>query len=849
MQDTLLNLIPGACSPEVHLSQYDKGRVVPFKLADGKSAYDVPAGSAIVVKATKPSGLGFIVPVSFEGDMATMTITETMSNEYGRFPAELSITNGDTLIGTANFVLNVERSPHPEGTTDGDAETLIPELTLLVNEIRESNAKVESMTASASPLQSGSNPTAEYDSENNNLAFGIPSGEKGDKGDKGDTGAKGDKGDKGDTGDVSLAQLEEILSDYALQNGYYDELTAGSAEQLLSSQFVEDSVPYKFRTSGGSADIGNREYDEIVGGSIVWNQLQPLNGLPATQTIKGVTLTNNGDGSVTLSGTNTGSSSAIFSCTTFPYTIPVGHKVLLTGASGMNWGGPFTVYDSGTGSLSSVKTSGGNVYNKTGTYTKLDIAVWAGSTVNVRFYPIVCDLTQMFGSQIADYIYSLETAQSGKGVAFFKSLFPNDYYPYNAGELLSVEGLQSHDTVGFNQWDEEWENGIYDANGEPMVGASSIRSKNYIRVLPNVAYCLTNLGVDVYATLCYYDEDKTFISGVQGAGGRIHNGSVFTTPSNAQYMRFALPSYGATYKNDICINLSWSGWRNGEYEPYKKYSYPLDSSLTLRGIPKVVDNEFCFDGDSYKYNGGVGRRFAEVDMGSLNWSRTASYTRGVFYVNLTGAKINSYNTDSNLLNVKYTATTRKDASELATAGDKLICLNGGTNQLLVTDDSYTTANAFKTAMSGVKLIYELATPTEETAEPFDEIQLVDDFGTEEYVSGNLVPVGHNTKYPANLRDKLQHLPDLPSGDGFYLIQVSGTQMTLNPFRIPMMPTTDGTYTLKCTVSGGTPAASWVMEGVVQSYAAGGVSVCLGQRILSVWPKIQGRGDREGGSHY
>lgn len=174
MQDTLLNLIPGACSPEVHLSQYDKGRVVPFKLADGKSAYDVPAGSAIVVKATKPSGLGFVVPVTFDGDTATMTITETMSNEYGRFPAELSITNGGTLIGTANFVMNVEKSPHPDGTVDGDAETLLPELRLLVDEIRESNAKVESMTASATSLPAGSEPTAEYDPDTNNLAFGIP---------------------------------------------------------------------------------------------------------------------------------------------------------------------------------------------------------------------------------------------------------------------------------------------------------------------------------------------------------------------------------------------------------------------------------------------------------------------------------------------------------------------------------------------------------------------------------------------------------------------------------------------------------------------------------------------------
>ena len=51
------------------------------------------------------------------------------------------------------------------------------------------------------------------------------------------------------------------------------------------------------------------------------------------------------------------------------------------------------------------------------------------------------DLTQMFGSTIADYIYSLEQANAGAGVAYFRSLFPKPYYDYNAGELLSVSGL------------------------------------------------------------------------------------------------------------------------------------------------------------------------------------------------------------------------------------------------------------------------------------------------------------------------------------------------------------------------------------------------------------------------
>lgn len=278
MQDTLLNLIPGACSPEVHLSQYDKGRVIPFKLADGKSAYDVPAGSAIAVKATKPSGLGFVVPVSFEGDTATMTITETMSNEYGRFPAELSITNGGTLIGTANFVLNVEKSPHPEGTTDGDAETLIPELTLLVNEIRESNAKVESMTASATSLPAGSTPTAEYDSENNNLAFGIP------------------------TSEVTKADLYKAFI-IKSANGSIASFSDGGDDLPMKSLKV-NIVPKQ----SGSGDPSPSNVRPISG----WDSVDItragknlLNHILTTRTVNGTTFTVNADKSITISGTPT----------------------------------------------------------------------------------------------------------------------------------------------------------------------------------------------------------------------------------------------------------------------------------------------------------------------------------------------------------------------------------------------------------------------------------------------------------------------------------------------------------------------------------------------------------------
>lgn len=50
------------------------------------------------------------------------------------------------------------------------------------------------------------------------------------------------------------------------------------------------------------------------------------------------------------------------------------------------------------------------------------------------------DLTHMFGSTIADYVYSLETATAGSGVAWLQAhdFFTKPYYAYNAGELMSV---------------------------------------------------------------------------------------------------------------------------------------------------------------------------------------------------------------------------------------------------------------------------------------------------------------------------------------------------------------------------------------------------------------------------
>ena len=82
-------------------------------------------------------------------------------------------------------------------------------------------------------------------------------------------------------------------------------MIVGSAEQLISTELTEEKVPYTLRASGGAADIGNRETDMLVGGTIAWNQLaNPVDGSTVNN---GVTYTRSG-GKVTVSGTATADS-------------------------------------------------------------------------------------------------------------------------------------------------------------------------------------------------------------------------------------------------------------------------------------------------------------------------------------------------------------------------------------------------------------------------------------------------------------------------------------------------------------------------------------------------------------
>lgn len=355
---------------------------------------------------------------------------------------------------------------------------------------------------------------------------------------------------------------------------------------------------------------------------------------------------------------------------------------------------------------------------------------------------VIHDITAMFRTDIADHIYSKEQATAGSGIAWIKSygFFSKDYEPYNAGSIQSVK-TSGRKVVGFNQWDEEWEVGRFnDTTGAKEDGFSNtIRSKNYIRVMPNTQY--KNFVVnttDLVMYIFYYDADKNFIS----KENRYCNvqSTPITTPSNTCYMMFYLQtSYGTSYKHDICINIS-DTTKNGTYEPYTSTTVALPNE-DLRGILKRDGDNLYADGDTDIGIGNKNVRFGIVDLGTLDYVYEAPLMRA----SITGIVKPNASTKANIITPKYVTMSQNGI------------VNGGiaalsyTNGVIIQDSNYTDAATFKTAMNGVYLVYEVATPTTESSIPWQNPQRAYLDGTEEFIDERDVPipVGNVSKYTSS----------------------------------------------------------------------------------------------------
>jgi len=473
--------------------------------------------------------------------------------------------------------------------------------------------------------------------------------------------------------------------------GSYPDLIAGTAENLLSSSYQTDKTPYILRRT----PYGARERGSIVGGSIVWNQLNKIIAI-SWSNYQGVTFTKISDTTIEASGETTGAANARIYGT--PNIFPPNHVYLIDGFP------------------SNIRVRIGNAPDKVSpalfkptvsTESSVIGFIYAGTDfgTGVEMTPQVFDLTLMFGSTIADYIYAQEQATAGAGVALAKAWagITADYSPYDAGSIKSVAGLTAHRMYGKNNFDGSKVTTTHPANwGVSFDGYNTLTVTRLGSYTTGAPTCPLSLLAGTYVVSYTATRDSSvslYTDGTYTKAFSVTNyaNNTFTVEDGKTY---SLAFTADQNTPNVIKNLQIErGTLATTFAPYKEKSYPLDSSLTLRGLPKLDGDNFYYDGDVYKADGTVERRYG------------------------------------------YRAYQSGDESDANVLTD------------------------------GTNTVYKLATPTTEQAEPYTALQICDPAGTEEWVGASM-PVGHDTKYYADLKGKIEDIPDAPSTNGTYVLKAT-----------------------------------------------------------------------------
>ena len=332
----------------------------------------------------------------------------------------------------------------------------------------------------------------------------------------------------------------------------------GITESKTGQEFV-------YRKSPATIKAKSLTLDRIYGKTLAWNQLIQYGDSVSISngwSVSNGTLSGN---VFTATAPNGYIATPSYACTT--------HKLFLAAViktdAEANKVHCYTGNSGAAPEAGNVSSSGIQVVKQIGTSWASSSGTGSGYIIDYRtsgWTPItiysvcVIDLTLMFGA-----------GNEPSTVEEFEALFPLSYYPYNPGTLISNDA-SALETTGFNQWDEEWDRGIYvyeGTDGTMYRNNSYFCSKNKIRVIPGQSYYAKTPAQLEFAE---YDANGNFI---RIAPYRAQD-SIITISNDAYYINFNVTTGGAitTYNHDICINLSDPA-KNGTYEPYRKTTLQL----------------------------------------------------------------------------------------------------------------------------------------------------------------------------------------------------------------------------------------------------------------------------------
>ena len=507
----------------------------------------------------------------------------------------------------------------------------------------------------------------------------------------------------------------QSIADKADVDGYYQQMTVGLAENLVDTKGAGSEQTLTRRTSCGDesiADDGTAVFKEVRGNTLVWNSiLQNGNFANGTDnwairsgSVGTASVSNN---EATISKGSSGGTGVVYANTSF--SALTSHKYYISAKVKTNTEGvtaSFGFYASGgstsgntlieTTSLSYVRLSG--IVSPKGDTHKLGVRSGTSQTQNnsATFTDVVCiDLTLMFGS-----------GNEPTTVAEFEALFPELYYAYNAGTLINNKASK-YITDGFNQYN-------------PETGKANVLAGNEYQITG------TYTGLTLGGVAVTPDANGCFTPTVSG--------ELTVTGGNA---------------TDTCVHLTWSGYRNGEYEPYWKRELALNlPTLTgkLNGAGSSVEvfpeGMRATIGTASKYDAlEVNEEFSIVkavkrcgyiaDLGAQNWQSNTSSGVTRYYLPIDDAQSRQNNNNFIITIMDY------EWKDKYASSDKAIILRSGLfgtdTVLAIHDNSVASVDALKTKLSGVSLVYTLKEASEAEYvldEPIRAITKIADFGTE-----------------------------------------------------------------------------------------------------------------------
>ena len=198
-----MGIINAECGKTVSIGYQgeNKRQRVRFDLSDIMTEF--PGGTAVL--GLRRPGDSDVVPalnVALDGMSLIWTTTAWELANSGFLYAQVTYSDGDAVGKTKVYRFDVKNSLIVSGVEPEDWQDLVGQLTSAAAALQAVIESYDEMTAEATTLPAGSDPTVEIDRTGDHpvMKFGLVPGPAGATGPKGDTGEKGDKGDTGETG-------------------------------------------------------------------------------------------------------------------------------------------------------------------------------------------------------------------------------------------------------------------------------------------------------------------------------------------------------------------------------------------------------------------------------------------------------------------------------------------------------------------------------------------------------------------------------------------------------------------------------------------------------------------------